>query len=313
MGYASVLSHATRLLTDVVECVPMDTPDREEDYVVLKSAERIKAEDSPFLAGCEEIISAGGNFCQFVGDSKTRLHFLRALISGWPGCGKTIYPLALAAALNRKGCPYAYTFIRCGGMATKLGIEEALDRLEEVEGFLEGLDSPAVVAFDELDALAPGRTDQPTLLRLTMWVMEFLGSDSANPPTVTLGITNDPLQVDKAVRDRFQADIYFPLPTDDQLIEILAHHGVPDPKQVLAELKERLPGSVFTGRAIDQGMKTVLALLDVASASATEVADCLFPLVPPVQPKEIRNYEQTHRLRRKKSQVFLKQWLRRKP
>lgn len=280
---------------------------RGDGFLVLKRSEEIRSESPPFFAGHRGAIAAGSSLCQYVADPASSLSSLRVLISGWPGSGKTVYPAALVANVNRIGCPYAYVFMRCARIAAE-PVEDTLIYLQEAANFLGSLDSAALVTFDELDALAPARRAHPALLRLSMWVMDLLEADSLPVPTVILGITNDPLQVDKAIRDRFEADLYFARLEDEVLCQMLANRGVPDPEKVLRALHERLPDCILTGRTMYQGIALVEVLVDVKTTPPEEIADLLFTYIAPVSQEELREYEHSHRLRIEKSQMFIEQW-----
>ncbi|MCJ7509773.1 MAG: ATP-binding protein [Dehalococcoidia bacterium] len=287
---------------------------QDPEYFILKRAHEVLAGPSPAFVGHDPTLRAGCNLCQHIADPATSLSSLRVLISGWPGGGKTVFPGALVSAVNKgsgpnqQGWPYGYVLIKCARMATSLTVGAVLNRLEDVESFLRRLDSAALVTFDELDALAPGRSADPALLRLTMWVMQFLEAHPLPVPTVILGITNDPLKVDMAVRDRFQADLYFSPLDDSGLRQILDDHGVREPGEVLKELHQRSPGCLLTGRTIGQAVEIVSDLIDVKTAPPKEIADLLFIFVTPVDEKEIREYERDQRHRMEKSRLFIRTW-----
>lgn len=223
-------------LADLVWC---RSPD---EFMALKPA--------PYIAGHEVELEAVAEFARFVASSNTSWAIM---LFGWPGTAKTIFPRALARKLNEGGQPFGLAQIRCQGLTAKLNVDDVRQRLEQLDDFLARSADPKIIVFDELDAFAPKRRDNPSLLRLSTWVMDFFDSDSPRlEQTLLMGITNNPSEVDPAVRDRVPCSLYFDLPDRDVVEAMLGHIGMPQAGRVADELFQQLAGrrEHATGRSV---------------------------------------------------------------
>lgn len=145
------------------------------------------------------------------------------LLYGPPGCGKTLLAKATAGE------------IEAGFLA--IGIHQILDLyIGESEKNLHGIfetarqNSPTILFFDEVDALAADRRDLRKSAGRTLinqFLAEMDGTASENEGVLILGATNAPWHIDPAFRrpGRFDRILFVPPPDEPAraaIIEILA-------------------------------------------------------------------------------------------
>ncbi|MGF1657605.1 MAG: AAA family ATPase [Verrucomicrobiales bacterium] len=145
------------------------------------------------------------------------------LLYGPPGCGKTLISRATAGEISA-------SFLA-------IGLHQILDLyIGESEKNLHGLfdtarqNTPAILFFDEVDALAADRRDMRKSAGRTLinqFLAEMDGTASANDGVLVLGATNAPWHIDPAFRrpGRFDRILFVPPPDDAaraSVIEILA-------------------------------------------------------------------------------------------
>ena len=141
------------------------------------------------------------------------------LMYGPPGCGKTHLARAVAGEI---GTPFF-----------SVGINEVLDmwmgqseqNLHELFETARG-NSPCVLFFDEVDALASSRSDMKRSAGRSMinqFLAELDGIQSDNSGLLILAATNAPWHMDAAFRrpGRFDRVIFVPPPDEDGRAEIL--------------------------------------------------------------------------------------------
>ena len=145
------------------------------------------------------------------------------LLYGPPGCGKTYISRATAGEMRSR-------FV-------SIGIHQILDmyvgnseqQLHAV--FEEARDqAPAILFFDEIDALAASRTDLRRSAGRTLvnqFLSEMDGSERTNEKVLVLGATNAPWHVDPAFLrpGRFDRVIFVPPPDEEArtaIVELLA-------------------------------------------------------------------------------------------
>ncbi|MEM7387742.1 MAG: ATP-binding protein, partial [Verrucomicrobiota bacterium] len=145
------------------------------------------------------------------------------LLYGPPGCGKTLISKAAAGEID------AHFFA--------LGLHQILDMY--VGGSEKNLHrafqlardhAPAILFFDEVDALACNRKDMRNNASRTLvnqFLSELDGTDGANEGVLVIGATNAPWQIDPAFRrpGRFDRNIFTPPPdlkARKAIIEVLA-------------------------------------------------------------------------------------------
>ena len=145
------------------------------------------------------------------------------LLYGPPGCGKTLISRATAGEIEAN-------FL-------SIGIHEILDLyIGESEKNLHRLfqmardNAPAILFFDEVDALAADRRDMRKNAGRTLinqFLAEMDGNVASNDGVLILGATNAPWHIDPAFRrpGRFDRILFVPPPDDEArvaVIEVLA-------------------------------------------------------------------------------------------
>ena len=140
------------------------------------------------------------------------------LLYGPPGCGKTLLSRATAGEIDA-------TFL-------SIGIHQVLDMwLGNSEKNLHQIfdlarqNTPAILFFDEVDALASDRTSMKQSAGrnvINQFLSEMDGS-SSNEGILILGATNAPWQVDPAFRrpGRFDRVLFVPPPDEDARVSII--------------------------------------------------------------------------------------------
>jgi len=141
------------------------------------------------------------------------------LLYGPPGCGKTMMARAIAT--------------ECKASFNAVGISDILNMyIGESESNLSSIfdrarsETPAVLFFDELDALAYSRSKANSDHTRTL-VNEFLnqldGVSGNNEQILILGATNMPWDVDDAMKrpGRFDRQIFVPPPDTEAIAEML--------------------------------------------------------------------------------------------
>ena len=170
------------------------------------------------------------------------------LMYGPPGCGKTHLARATAG--------------ECGAKFVSVAITDVLSKwLGESERHLHDIfeaaraHSPAVLFFDEIDAIGvnrsrtPGRTICRTIVNVLLTEMD--GIRASNEGLMVLAATNSPWRVDNALRrpGRFDRVLFVPPPDAKAREAILDIHlrGLPVKSPDVAKLAAQAPTS-FPGR-----------------------------------------------------------------
>jgi transitional endoplasmic reticulum ATPase len=185
------------------------------------------------------------------------------LLYGPPGCGKTLLSRATAGEIKA-------TFL-------SIGIHQVLDMwLGNSEKNLHKIfelarkNTPAILFFDEVDALASDRGSMKMSAGrnvINQFLAEMDGANGSNEGILVLGATNAPWQVDPAFRrpGRFDRVLFVPPPDEEaraSIIELLAS-GKPvqklDPRALAKRTKD------FSGADLK-------AVFDVASEEKLAVA-----------------------------------------
>lgn len=198
------------------------------------------------------------------------------MLYGPPGCGKTLIARAIAT--------------ECNASFSAIGISDVLTMwIGESEKNLASIfekarqEAPAVLFFDELDALAFSRSRAQSDHTRTM-VNEFLsqldGVNRRNHGLLILGATNLPWDVDSAMKrpGRFDRQIFVPPPDTRARAALfeLKLRDVPTGHLTLSALAEATNG--FSGADIDGIIETakeaaLLRELDGDARSVIEQAD----------------------------------------
>ena len=145
------------------------------------------------------------------------------LLYGPPGCGKTLISRATAGEINAK-------FISVGlHQILDMWIGKSEEKLHEIFQ-LARRQAPAVLFFDEVDALAADRKDMRTSAGRTLinqFLAELDGNIDENDGVLVLGATNAPWHLDSAFLrpGRFDRLIFVPppdVPARAEIIRIMA-------------------------------------------------------------------------------------------
>ena len=142
------------------------------------------------------------------------------LFYGLPGTGKTMLVKALANELNTP----LYLV-----KATSLIGEHVGDASSKIHDLFKKAseNAPSIIFIDEIDAIALHRSFQSLRGDVSEIVNSLLtemdGIDE-NKSVITIGATNNPQSLDFAVRSRFEEEIEFKLPDDDERLEIIENN-----------------------------------------------------------------------------------------
>jgi AAA family ATPase len=142
------------------------------------------------------------------------------LFYGLPGTGKTMLVKALANELEVPLYLIKATSLigeHVGDSASK--IHELFKKASE--------SSPSIIFIDEIDAIALHRSFQSLRGDVSEVVNSLLTEMDGiieNKSVITIAATNNPTSLDYAVRSRFEEEIEFKLPNDDERMEILENN-----------------------------------------------------------------------------------------
>ncbi|MFX0122187.1 MAG: AAA family ATPase [Candidatus Hodarchaeota archaeon] len=134
------------------------------------------------------------------------------LMFGPPGCGKTYLCKAVASEVESTffSVSAANLISKWLGESEKL-VKELYDRAVE--------ESPSIIFFDEIDALAGARggsSEGEAMRRVKTQLLQAVeGFGTGEELLVTVGATNTPWDIDAAMRRRFERRVYVTLPTTD--------------------------------------------------------------------------------------------------
>lgn len=138
----------------------------------------------------------------------------RMLFVGPPGNGKTSFANVIAKILNIPLFSVSYS----GLIGSYLG--QTGSNLNKVFEFIA--QTKCVFLIDELDAIAKERSDvhESGEMKRSLNTL-LLQMDSLPNDVIVIGATNHPKMLDAAIWRRFQVQLAFENPTDDQIIEYL--------------------------------------------------------------------------------------------
>ena len=183
------------------------------------------------------------------------------LLYGPPGCGKTLMAQATAGEIDA-------TFLSVGlHQILDMYIGESEQKLHRIFELARKV-APAVLFFDETDALAADRRDMRTSGARTLvnqFLQELDGSQSSNEGVLVLGATNAPWQLDGAFLrpGRFDRILFVPPPDLVAREEIAAIHARGKPLVDFTPLELAKATDGFSGADIkavfDQATELALA------------------------------------------------------
>ena len=142
------------------------------------------------------------------------------LFYGLPGTGKTMLVKALANELE-----VPLYLIK----ATSLIGDHVGDGASKIQDLFKKAseNSPSLIFIDEIDAIALHRSFQSLrgdVSEIVNSLLTEMDGISDNTSVITIGATNNPTSLDYAVRSRFEEEIEFKLPNDDERLAILENN-----------------------------------------------------------------------------------------
>ncbi|MHA1425531.1 MAG: AAA family ATPase [Candidatus Helarchaeota archaeon] len=195
------------------------------------------------------------------------------LFYGHPGTGKTMTARALACETE---VPILLT------KATELiglHVGDGARRIHQLYSLAKE-NTPSIIFIDELDALALDRRYQSIRGDVSEVVNAMLSElDGLNSVVgvVTICATNAPNLIDSAVRNRFEEEIKFNLPTFEERLQILELYAKDSPIKITAELSKLARNTEeFSGRELKEKLikgAIHLAILQEKSVITTNLFD----------------------------------------
>ncbi len=142
------------------------------------------------------------------------------LFYGLPGTGKTMLVKALANELE-----VPLYLIK----ATSLIGDHVGDGASKIHDLFKKAseNSPSIIFIDEMDAVALHRSFQSLrgdVSEIVNSLLTEMDGISDNDSVITIGATNNPTSLDFAVRSRFEEEIEFKLPNDEERLTILENN-----------------------------------------------------------------------------------------
>lgn len=142
------------------------------------------------------------------------------LFYGLPGTGKTMLVKALANELD-----VPLYLIK----ATSLIGDHVGDGASKIHDLFKKAseNSPSIIFIDEMDAIALDRSFQSLrgdVSEIVNSLLTEMDGISENESVITIGATNIPTSLDYAVRSRFEEEIEFKMPNDEERLAILENN-----------------------------------------------------------------------------------------
>lgn len=142
------------------------------------------------------------------------------LFYGVPGTGKTMLVKALSNELE-----VPLYLIK----ATSLIGEHVGDASSKIHDLFKKAseNAPSIIFIDEIDAIALHRSFQSLrgdVSEIVNALLTEMDGIDENESVITIGATNNPTSLDYAVRSRFEEEIEFKVPNDDERLEILENN-----------------------------------------------------------------------------------------
>lgn len=147
----------------------------------------------------------------------------RVLMFGPPGTGKTLLASAVAGSMDA-----TFFDVKLGGLLSKYFGDSS--KLINALFDLAATMSPSVIFLDEIDALTQSRngsSDSSSRRVLNTLLSELDGIDKGDESFVmVVGATNQPGDLDNAVRRRFPERLLIPLPDEPAAEEVVKIHTI---------------------------------------------------------------------------------------
>jgi transitional endoplasmic reticulum ATPase len=198
------------------------------------------------------------------------------LLFGPPGTGKTLIARSVASEVE------AHFMLVNGPEIMKKYLGESEATLREIFEEAEK-NAPAIIFIDEIDAVAPKRSDVAGDVekRVVAQLLTLMDGLSARGDVVVIAATNMPELVDPALRrpGRFDREVPIGVPGREGRLQILRIHargmpldpGVDLPK--LAELTHGFVGADLEGLCKEAGMLALHEVLDRANFDTADPAE----------------------------------------
>lgn len=180
----------------------------------------------------------------------------KLLLTGPPGCGKTMTAEALASELA-----IPLFSIRLDGLISRY-MGETISKLKQIFNFMNT--KRGVYLFDEFDSIGSHRSygnDVGEIKRVLNSFLLFIEKDRSN--SLIIAATNMPAALDKALFRRFDDIIEYPLPGKEEVVTLLQknlkrHKEIT--KSKINKLAEKAIGLSFADitRACDDAFKEMI-------------------------------------------------------
>ncbi|XP_076547755.1 ATPase family AAA domain-containing protein 2 isoform X3 [Osmia lignaria lignaria] len=170
------------------------------------------------------------------------------LFHGPPGTGKTLIARALANECSQGSRKMAF-FMRKGADCLSKWVGESERQLRLLFEQAQ-LMKPSIIFFDEIDGLVPVRSTKQDQIHASIvsTLLALMDGLSDRGEVIVIGATNRIDAIDPALRrpGRFDRELFFPLPSMKERLEILKIHVSkwknPPPDQLLETLAEKATG-----------------------------------------------------------------------
>ncbi|XP_051140088.1 ATPase family AAA domain-containing protein At1g05910-like [Andrographis paniculata] len=168
------------------------------------------------------------------------------LLCGPPGTGKTLIARSLASVASKVAGQKVHFYMRNGADVLSKWVGEAEKHLKLL--FEEAQrNQPCIIFFDEIDGLAPARSDkqEQSYNSIVSTLLALMDGLESRGQVILIGATNRVDDIDGALRrpGRFDREFYIPLPSCEGRCEILDIHTRNWKQPPSKELRLELAGS----------------------------------------------------------------------
>ena len=248
-----------------------------------------------------------------MGSKVSRGESIVTLVFGYPGTGKSSYPFVLARFLNAKcNKRISCCYVRCDRFAYETLVNpQMIAQLQQAYEWAKS-NTPVIWIFDEVDSLVPRRYLVP---HMRPWFLDFLDRVEIDEGFLVIGITNNPENLDDAVRRRImRSPIYFePTPPDVLKRIIRAYLDTERCNEIYERLSNELNKlnlRVLAGSLVRACSYVRKACQDIAQMTVDQIVEELMCHIGAESKTWVDDYE--HRLRafiRLSQQYVIPRWL----
>jgi len=260
------------------------------DWCLFYSVEELP---SAIMFGYQPQMKIGISIAQCI----RKTHSCKYIIAfGYPGNGKSYYPLALANNLKEKvKNPFSLAIIRCDLLQFEydeyndliLALDECINELLQHQ--------PIILCFDEIDSLFPHvnlvdleKGAVSSWMRLQIRYKKIF----ENKEVMLIGITNNPRLIEPSVCREFKVSLYFE-PTPLCVTEKLVESRLP-----ISNVGESYRNNLKKYHLQPMGAQVTSAcaevLMDFGDLSQRNIKDIVHALkanILPPSPKDLKDYE----------------------